>query len=113
MEAAVRAVVDRKFGPSGLFRGGISSSAWKDPQGVAAEAAPLSEKAIEATIAYCTYLYERYGRFPVYPAPFRTGVGFQAAHLDLSFYDRFYRPEAVSEAHRLHGECWHGKPERP
>jgi hypothetical protein len=31
MEAAVRAVVDRKIGPLGIFRGGVVHSAWRDP----------------------------------------------------------------------------------
>jgi hypothetical protein len=60
----------------------------------------LSQVAIDATIAYCEYLWERYGRFPVYLAPYRTVLGFQACHLDLDFYDKFYRPEAVGATHR-------------
>ena len=47
------------------------------------------------------------GRFPAYPAPFRTSVGFQAAHLDLGFYEKFYRPEALGDAHRTHDAIWH------
>lgn len=53
------------------------------------------------------YVYETYGRFPAYPAPFRTSVGFQAAHLDLGFYEKFYRPEALGDAHRTHDAIWH------
>jgi hypothetical protein len=34
----------------------------------------------------------------VYQPPFRTVLGFQASHVDTSFYDRFYKPEALSEA---------------
>lgn len=58
--------------------------------------------------AYCEYIYQTYGRFPAYPAAFRTSVGFQAAHLDLAFYDRFYRPEALGEPQREHMQRWHG-----
>ncbi len=32
--------------------------------------------------------------------PYRTVLGFQAAHLDAEFYDKFYRPEALSAAQR-------------
>jgi len=109
MTAAVRAVVETKVGPTGVFRHGIEQSAWRTPAEVARGIPGISEAAIEATIAYCTYLYERYGRFPVYMPPFRTVTGFQACHLDIDFYDRFYRPEALSATERRHMENWHGE----
>jgi hypothetical protein len=74
---------------------------------LAATVAAPDRAAIEATIAYCEYVYQRYGRFPAYPPPFRTVLGFQASHLDLEFYHRFYRPEALSETQRRHMETWH------
>jgi hypothetical protein len=107
MEAAVRAVVERKFGEKGIFRGGIGASAFSAPTSIASAAPPLSRAAIDAVVAYASYIWETYGRFPAYPAPFRTSVGFQASHLDVGFYDKFYRPEALSETHRAHAERWH------
>lgn len=109
MEDAVKAVVELKFGADGVFRGGARHGAWREPERVAAAAREPSPAAIEATIAYCEYVYRRYGRFPAYPPPFRTVLGFQASHLDVEFYDRFYRPEALSETQRRHMERWHGK----
>ncbi|TAK06487.1 hypothetical protein EPO44_05360 [bacterium] len=109
MAAAVRAVVETKFGPRGIFRGGIDSSSWREPGAVSKEISEISEAAIQATIAYCSYIYDRYGRFPVYLPPFRTVTGFQASHLDIEFYDRFYRPEALSETQREHMAKWHGQ----
>ena len=53
-------------------------------------AAP-AESAVDATIAYCEYVCQRYGRFPAYTAPFRTAIGFQVCRLDSDFYDRFYK----------------------
>jgi hypothetical protein len=108
MEAAVRAVVDRKVGPQGIFRGGVIHSAWLDPSGVAAAPAP-SEATIQATVAYCEYVYARYGRFPAYALPLRTVLGFQVNHVDIEFYDRFYRPEALTDAQRRHMEHWHAE----
>lgn len=112
MEKAVRAVIDTKFGPMGVFRGSINQNAWRDPISVSKEIPGISEPAIEATIAYCRYIYDRYGRFPAYMPPFRTVTGFQACHLDLEFYDRFYRPEALSETQRGHMANWHGSADR-
>ena len=51
---------------------------------------------------------ERYGRFPAYAPPFRTVLGFQANHVDVEFYDRFYRPAALAATQREHLARWHG-----
>lgn len=107
MEAAVRAVIDFKFGENGTFRGGVSNSGWRDPRAVADSSPEPSRAAVDATIAYCTYIFERYGRFPAYAPPFRTVLGFQATHVDVEFYDKFYRPEALSDSQREHLARWH------
>ena len=100
MADAVRAVVELKFGAQGIFRGGPGESAWAKHGEVVNQVPPISEAAIAATTAYCEYLWERYGRFPVYMPPYRTVLGFQACHLDAEFYDKFYRPEALGETQR-------------
>lgn len=99
MAAAVRAVVDRKFGPNGVFRGDAAGNAWS-AKDLTSHIPHLSEKAVAATTAYCEYLWKRYGRFPVHLTPYRTVLGFQACHLDAEFYDRFYRPEALAATQR-------------
>jgi hypothetical protein len=101
MADAVRAVVDSKFGPGGLFRGNAVSGAWARPQEITSQIPPISEAAIDATIAYCEYIWDRYGRFPAGMPPYRTVLGFQACHLDAEFYARFYQPEALSDSQRL------------
>jgi hypothetical protein len=108
MKDAVMAFLERKFGSQGLFREGIKHSQYKDPATLGSAAKPQRPHAIEAVIAYCEYVYETYGRFPGYTAPFRTSVGFQVVHLDLEFYQKFYRPEAVSELQKEHLANWHG-----
>jgi hypothetical protein len=112
MEAAVRAVVELKFGAAGIFRGGTRWSAWREPAGLAGQPSP-SPAAVDATIAYASYVWERYGRFPAYPPPFRTVLGFQASHVDVAFYDRFYRPDALAAAQREHLGRWHGARDAP
>jgi len=32
--------------------------------------------------------------------PHKTVLGFQACHLDLEFYEKFYRPEAIADTQR-------------
>jgi hypothetical protein len=100
MADAVRAVAEIKFGQQGIFRGSPAGTAWKDAKGITSQVPPLSEAAIAAATAYCEYLLSRYGRFPVYLTPYRTVLGFQACHLDVEFYDRFYRPEALGATQR-------------
>src|SRR5215211_6835892 len=107
MEAAVHEFVERKFGPQGVFRGGASASGWREPEEKTAGIPAPSEAAIEATVAYCEYIYDRYERFPAYSAPFRTVLGHQATHVDMDFYDRFYHPDALSETQRQHTEGRH------
>lgn len=107
MEAAVRAVVDAKLGPGGSLRVNVGGSAWRDPAAVSVEIPNISEATIAATVAYCDYIYKNYGRFPAYLTPFRTVLGYQATHLDLEFYERYYRPEAVTETQREHFTNWH------
>ncbi|MBV9172182.1 MAG: hypothetical protein JOZ81_19085 [Chloroflexi bacterium] len=108
MEDAVLALLDYKR--SHAFQVRVAPGqpgAWKDPTAVQADIPPFSDACIEATIAYCTYLYETYGRFPAYFGPARTTLGHQAHHLDLEFYDRFYQPGAYTETQASHMECWH------
>ncbi|HSB09553.1 MAG TPA: hypothetical protein VLM38_08720 [Blastocatellia bacterium] len=109
MRDAVMAVVERKFGPEGAFRGGATAGEWLDSKPISAATPDMEEETIEATIAYCEYVYQTYGRFPGFIAPFRTVIGFQAAHLELDFYDRYYKPEALSSTHREHMARWHSQ----
>jgi hypothetical protein len=100
MSAAVRAVAEIKFGAKGIFRGHPGGTAWTNGDNITGQVPPLSEAAIAATEAYCEYLWDHYGRFPVYLTPYRTVLGFQACHLDAEFYDRFYRPDALAPTQR-------------
>ena len=109
MEDAVNEVVEKKFGLSGIFRSRINESLWKNPDSIANTAKSHSEDNINATISYCEYLYNRYGRFPVYQTPFSTGLGFQANHVDLDFYREKYADHAIHEFHHNHMQDWHSK----
>jgi hypothetical protein len=56
----------------------------------------------------CAHVWDAYGRFPATIDPFLMTVWYQAHHLDLEFYDRFYPPEAVPPHVRNHMREWHG-----
>src|SRR6266404_1041374 len=100
MAEAVRAVADIKFGPDGIFRGQAGGSAWIRHDEVTRQITPISQAAVAAATAYCEYLWQRYGRFPVYMPAYRTVLGFQVCHLDADFYNHFYQPEALGTTQR-------------
>src|SRR5215469_14009285 len=100
MEEAVRAFMESKFGSKGSYRGGVTESTWRDAESRAAKIPAPSAVAVDATIAYCNYVYKRYGRFPAYTAAFRTVIGFQACHVDVDFYDLFYSTASTPAAVR-------------
>jgi hypothetical protein len=103
MEEAVLAFVDYKYAQgAGTFRDGGAATAWQDGAKVQSSIPRYSDQTIAATIACCEYIYQRYGRFPAASGPFRTVLAHQAHHLDLDFYERFYRPEAMSDRQRQH-----------
>ncbi|MHB8625988.1 MAG: hypothetical protein ACYDBJ_02090 [Aggregatilineales bacterium] len=106
MRDAVIAFVEHKFGPKGIYWAGAATSAWKDPASVSAKIERPSDQAIEATIAYCEYIFKRYGRFPAYSAPFRTVIGYQATHVEVDFYDKFFQPEALTNTQRERHALW-------
>jgi len=110
MKEAVYALVEHKFGPQGVYRGAAQhNSGWQDPAGVTKQIAGPSDAAVDATVAYCEYVYKRYGHFPAFSAPFRTVIGYQATHVDTDFYDRFYKPEAITDSQRRHQDSWHAQ----
>lgn len=94
MADAVRAVVDLKFGAKGIFRHAAFGSAWAHHNDVVQQVPAISDAAVAATTAYCEYVWNRYGRFPAHMPPYRTVLAFQACHLDMEFYEKFYRREA-------------------
>ena len=99
MKEAVTAFLETKFAPGkGVFRDGGAATAWRDPARVQTGIPEYSGVAVDATIAYCEYVFRRYGRFPAACGPFRTVLAYQAHRLDADFYARFYKPEAVNLA---------------
>lgn len=101
MADAVRAFIETKFGDRGSYRAGAQQSTWRDAESCAAKIPEPTDAAIDATVAYCEYVFKRYGRFPAYTAPFRTIIGFQVCRVDVDFYDQFYTPESIPETVRL------------
>jgi hypothetical protein len=99
MADAARAFVDVKFAEGkGVFRDGGAATAWQDGAAIQSGIPAYPDRVVDAVIAYCTYVFGRYGRFPSASGPFRTVLAYQAHRLDAGFYEKFYRPDALETA---------------
>jgi len=109
MDAAVDAVVEAKFGSGGLYDPqSESASAFANRHEVVSGVPHYSDALVQCVKDICNYIYETYGRFPSHVDAISTpGCWVQAHHLDLEFYDRFYKKGAYTEAQRDHMTLWH------
>lgn len=107
MREAVEAVAERKFGPGGPFHPDTPGP-WKDSRKIRSAAAPHSEGFKECVALQAQYVVDTFGKFPgTVPSIFLITY-LQAHHMDLGFYDRFYKPGAYLRSHATHMERWHG-----
>jgi hypothetical protein len=104
IEDAVDAVASLRSSDQGL-------APWRNASIVAGIPGP-SEEAIAATKLLASYIWDRYGRFPATIDPVLTTVWYQAHHLDVDFYDRYYPRAAVPDHIRNHLRDWHEVVER-
>lgn len=78
-----------------------------------AGAVAVSEEGIACTKAVCNYIFETYGRFPGTVDAMHLMWLMQVHHLDVHFYDRFFRPDAYGATHASHMANWHTDLDRP
>lgn len=113
MNQAVRAVVQAKFGPEGVYSDhALFRRIYKDDFGdrYLNEARVYSGDVIDCVRAVCNYIYETHGRFPAHcDAIHVPGVWLQVHHPEIPYYDRFFR-NGLSDAQRRHEDLWHGHP---
>ena len=109
MDAAVDAVVEAKFGSGGLYDPeNESTSAFSNHHELVTGVPRYSDALVQCVKDICNYIYQTYGRFPSHVDAISTpGCWVQAHHLDLEFYDRFYKKGAYTEAQRDHMTLWH------
>jgi hypothetical protein len=106
MRAAVDALTERKFGPGGPYHPD-TPGAWRESSAIRAAAQRYSEEFLACVTLQCDYTLETWGKFPgTVPSVWIMNF-LQAQHIDLEFYDAFFKPGAVLETHRSHFELWH------
>lgn len=112
MRAAVEAVCERKFGPGGPFHP-ATPGPWRDSRSVRSVAQVHSERFRECVALQAQYVYDKFGKFPgTVPSMFLI-MYIQAHHLDVDFYDEFYKPGAYLKTHVRHMAQWHPESNRP
>jgi len=107
MRAAVDAVCERKFGPGGPFNPSTPGP-WKDSAKVRSAAQVHNEEFRSCVALQAQYVFDTFGKFPGTVPSIFVMQYLQAHHLDLEFYDKFYKPGAYLETHAQHIKQWHG-----
>jgi hypothetical protein len=107
MAAAVDAFTERKFGTGGPFSAD-TPGAWSESSKVRASAQPHSAEFRACISRQAQYIYDTFGKFPGHVPTLFILNYVQAHHLDLEFYDRFFKPGAYLPSHAEHLSRWHG-----
>lgn len=108
MRDAVEALVKRKFGDGGPYHQ-ATPGPWKESSRIRSSAMMHDEVFKDCVATMAQYIFDSSGKFPAtVPAVF-TLTYLQAHHLDLHFYDHYFKEGAYLETHARHMEWWHGK----
>jgi hypothetical protein len=107
MRAAVKAFVERKFGPGGAYDPGVSGP-WKRAAEIKRTVEPYSEEFVDCLGEIAQYVHDKHGKFPGTLTTLVLPGFIQAHHIDTEFYDAHYLPGAYLEAHANHMQRWHG-----
>jgi hypothetical protein len=113
MDEAVDRVIEAKYsrGGGGYGDADIFSSVYrqkKDGDAYLRSATKFSPMAIEYVKEVCNYIQDTYGRFPAHVDAFYTpGMWLQFHHLELEYYDRYFKPEQYARQAE-HDALWHG-----
>jgi hypothetical protein len=67
----------------------------------------VSDEGIACTKAICNYVHDTYGRFPASVDTMHLMWFMQVHHLDLEFYETFFKAGALGKTHLAHMETWH------
>jgi hypothetical protein len=108
MRAAVRAFVERKFGPEGAYDA-ERAGPWRRTAEVKRTVARYSDEFVECLGEVAQYVYDTRGRFPGSITTIVLPGYVQAQHIDTEYYDTHFQPGAYLETHATHMQRWHGR----
>jgi hypothetical protein len=108
MAAAVEAFAERKFGKGGPFNRG-TPGAWSDSPGVRGSAQVHSDEFKACVSTQAQYVFDTFGKWPGTVPSLMILNYVQAHHLDLDFYDHFFKGGSYLGTHAEHMKRWHGQ----
>ena len=106
MAAAVQAFSERKFGPGGPYHA-QTPGAWLESSRIRAAAQPHDEHFLACVTLQCQYTIDTWGKFPGTVPSVWVMNFLQAQHIDLDFYDHYFKPGAYLPTHGAHMAVWH------
>ena len=106
MRAALDALIERKFGKGGPMNA-KTEGPWKDSKHVRGDAAAYTVEFKECVALIAQYIYDTFGKIPPTAPTSLIATYLQAHHLDLDFYDHYYKPGAYLHTHKEHMREWH------
>ena len=110
IDDAIDDIIERKWGSRGIFHPANAGQApYKNPGQMEQGIPKTDPDIVQATKDVMNAVIKKYGRFPVLIDGCVMTCIFQAHHLELGFYDQYYREGAYTDRHRHHMEKWHGK----
>jgi hypothetical protein len=105
MRAAIKALVNRKFGQKGPFNKNTKGP-WKESSRIRSSAQFHDQHFQDCIAVMADYIYEGYGKFPAMIPSIFILTYLQAHNLDLDFYNKFFNSGAYLETHSRHDEWW-------
>lgn len=106
MRAAIEALAERKFGEGGPFHP-ETPGPWKNTSKVRSAAKEYSEEFKDCLATMAQYTFDQFGKFPGTMPTMYILTYLQAHHLDLGFYDQYFKSGSYLQTHRQHMERWH------
>jgi hypothetical protein len=108
MREAVEAICHRKFDHGGPFNP-ETPGPWKESSKVRSSAQVHDDQFRECVALQAQYLFDTFGKFPATVPSMFLIMYLQAHHLDLDFYDKFYKPGSYLKTHAEHMKSWHSE----
>jgi hypothetical protein len=110
MNDAVDVFLSEKYGPTGMYGDAATFAApYKNADDATTylkAQVPFSRLAVEYCKEICTYVFEKYGRFPAHVDAFYVpGIWLQVSHLEMEYYDKFFKPSQYRHQ-AAHAATW-------
>jgi hypothetical protein len=101
--------VEKKWGKEGCFDPAGSQTLYTNERQVLGAVSHANERVIQCTKDVANYVVDAFGKFPGTVDAMQLLAMIQAHHLELEFYDTFFKSGAYSSTQKGHMSKWHGK----